>query len=169
MSIKCTWPASHGTCAALDSMRRQSWHGIIRPENARPTIMAIGHNFGCATYREEIGPAGREDDKSTWRNLDALLLTAGSSPARCFRTNWFIGLLPGDKQVGRFLLRPDPKYERACRSLLIKQIHFLRPTAILLLGPEVASRAYQIMPELAPWKDAGRWTSWLSAVLVTKQ
>src|ERR1035437_5537460 len=64
----------------------------IRPENARPTIMAIGHNFGCATYREEIGPAGREDDKATWHNLDALLLKAGSSPARCFRTNWFIGL-----------------------------------------------------------------------------
>src|ERR1039458_3245930 len=92
----------------------------------RPTIMAVGHNFGCVGYREEIGPAGREDDKATWRNLDALLLKAGSNPAQCFRTNWFIGLLPGGKQVGRFLLRSDPG---ACRQLLIKPIPFLRSAA----------------------------------------
>jgi len=53
--------------------------------------------------------------------------------------------------------KPDPTYEQACCSLLIKQIQFLRPTAILLLGPEVAGRAYQIMPALAPWRDADRW------------
>jgi len=129
----------------------------IRPENARPTVMAIGHNFGCAAYRKEIGPAGREDDKATWRNLDALLVKAGSSPEQCFRTNCFIGLLPGDKQVGRFLLKPDPAYEQACRSLLIMQIGFLRPTALLLLGPEVAGRAYKIMPALEPWRGASTW------------
>ena len=123
----------------------------------RPTIIAVGHNFGCVGYREEIGPAGREDDKATWRNLDALLLKAGSNPAQCFRTNWFIGLLPGGKQVGRFLLRSDPGYEQACRQLLIKQIQFLRPTAILLLGPEVAGRACEIMPALAPWRKAEKW------------
>jgi hypothetical protein len=130
----------------------------IRPENARPTVMAIGHNFGCEIYRQEIGPAGREDDKATWRNLDRILRDAGCSPDQCFRTNWFVGLLPGDKQVGRFLLRSDPKYEQACRSLLFKQIQFFRPAVILLLGPEVASRAYQIIPALVPWRDAGRWT-----------
>lgn len=129
----------------------------IPPDDRRPTIMAIGHNFGCADYREDIGSAGREDDKATWRNLDALLLKAGFNPVQCFRTNWFIGLLPGGKQVGRFLLRSDPGYEQACRQLLIKQIQFLQPTAILLLGPEVAGRACEIMPALAPWRDAGKW------------
>ena len=126
-------------------------------ESAIPTVMAIGHNFGCAAYREEIGPAGREDDKATWRNLDALLVKAASSPAQCFRTNWFIGLLPGTEQIGRFLRKPDPAYEHACRSLLIKQIQFLRPTALLLLGPEVAGRAYKIMPALEPWRGAATW------------
>ena|ERR1035441_1630680 len=78
----------------------------IPPDDRRPTIIAIGHNFGCASYREDIRSAGREDDKATWRNFDALLLKAGADPAQCFRTNWFIGLLPGAKQVGRFLSKP---------------------------------------------------------------
>jgi hypothetical protein len=69
-------------------------------EGVTPTVMAIGHNFGCISYRKRIDPAGREDDQATWRNLDALLFQAGCSPAQCFRTNWFIGLLPGDKQTG---------------------------------------------------------------------
>jgi uracil-DNA glycosylase len=125
--------------------------------NERPTIVAIGHNFGCEEYRKEIQSAGREDDKATWRNLDALLLQAGSSPDRCFRTNWFIGLLPGSKQTGRFLANPNHYYEQACRSLLIKQLQEIQPTAILLLGPEVASRAYRLIPALVPWRDAERW------------
>ena len=77
--------------------------------NNRPTIIAIGHNFGCQEYRNEIQPAGREDDKATWRNLDALLLQAGSSPAPCFRTNWFVGLLFGSK-------RPNASFERRTMS-----------------------------------------------------
>jgi uracil-DNA glycosylase len=121
------------------------------------TIIAIGHNFGCQEYRNEIQPTGREDDKATWRNLDALLIQAGSNPAQCFRTNWFVGLLPGSKQTGRFLRTPDHDYERACRLLLVGQIQKIKPTAILLLGPEVASRAYSIIPALAPWRGADRW------------
>ena len=126
----------------------------ISPENPAPTIMAIGHNFGCAQYRQDIRQAGREDDKATWRNLDRLLRDAGCTPAQCFRTNWFIGLLPGNKQMGHFLRKPDRGYEQACGDLLIKQVQFLRPTAILLLGPEVAGRAYRIIPALEPWRAA---------------
>jgi uracil-DNA glycosylase len=122
-----------------------------------PTVMVIGHNFGCEQYRTEIQRAGREDDKATWRNLDSLLLQAGSSPAQCFRTNWFIGLLPGSKQTGSFLCKPDHDYEQACRTLLIKQIQEIQPTAIFLLGTEVASRAHSLIPALAPWRDTKRW------------
>jgi uracil-DNA glycosylase len=122
-----------------------------------PTIMAIGHNFGCAEYRRGLENVGREDDKPTWRNLDALLRQSGSRPEQCYRTNWFIGLLPGNKQTGRFLLRPDPRYEEACSSLLLKQIAYFRPVAMLLLGPEVAARAYRIIPALRPWRNAKRW------------
>lgn len=125
--------------------------------NGHPTIIAIGHNFGCQEYRKEIQPAGREDDKATWRNLDALLIQAGSNPSQCFRTNWFVGLLPGGKQTGRFLRKADHDYEQACRSLLVRQIQAIRPTAILLLGPEVASRAFSLIPALAPWRGAKRW------------
>jgi uracil-DNA glycosylase len=126
-------------------------------ENDRPTIIAIGHNFGCQEYRTAIQGAGREDDKATWRNLDALLVQAGANPSQCFRTNWFVGLLPGHKQTGRFLRKPDYDYERACLLLLVKQIQMIKPTAILLLGPEVASRASNLIPALEPWRGAERW------------
>ncbi len=134
--------------------------GLSHPaqgRNGRPTIIAIGHNFGCHEYRTGIQSAGREDDKATWRNLDTLLIQAGADPSQCFRTNWFVGLLPGSKLTGRFLLRPDLDYEQGCRSLLVKQIREIRPAAVLLLGPEVASRAYSIIPALAPWRGAQRW------------
>jgi hypothetical protein len=127
---------------------------VAMVRNDHPTIIAIRHNFGCQKYRNEIQSAGREDDKATWRNLDALLLQAGSNPAHCFRTNWFIGLLPGSIQIGRFLRKPDHDYERACLSLLVKLI---KPTAILLLGPEVTSRAASLIPALAAWRGAERW------------
>lgn len=134
--------------------------GLSHPvlPDGKPTIMAIGHNFGCVEYRNKIDSGGREDEEATWRNLDRLLIAAGSSPANCFRTNWFIGLLPGDTQTGKFLHKPDQEYEQACQSLLIRQIEVLRPTAIFLLGPEVASRAYRIIPSLSPWREAKRWT-----------
>jgi uracil-DNA glycosylase len=89
--------------------------------------------------------------------LEALLLQAGSDPAQCFRTNWFVGLLPGSKQTGRFLRKPEPEYDQACLSLLVKQIREIKPTAILLLGPEVASRAYSLIPALMPWRGAEKW------------
>lgn len=126
-------------------------------QGVTPTVIAIGHNFGCVSYRKKIDSSDREDDQATWRNLDGLLLQAGSSPAQCFRTNWFIGLLPGDKQTGRFLLKAEAEYENACRALLRKQIVAIRPRAILLLGPEVASRAYTLMPALVPWRGAKKW------------
>lgn len=125
--------------------------------DAIPEIMAIGHNFGCANYREEISAAGREDDKATWRNLDILLRQAGTQPENCFRTNWFVGLLPGSKQTGRFLRRSDPVYEFACNRLLVGQIKYIQPKTILFLGPEVARRAYQLMPALVAWKSARNW------------
>lgn len=127
-------------------------------KDVSPTIMAIGHNFGCADYREAIHAAGREDDKATWRNLDSLLIQAGCRPELCFRTNWFVGLLPGSVQTGKFLRYPDPNYEEACNRLLIEQIKVVQPRAILILGPQVACRAYQIIPALAPWRNASSWS-----------
>jgi hypothetical protein len=126
-------------------------------QNDRPTIIAVGHNFGCQEYRTEIQSAGREDDKATWRNLDTLLLEAGSNPSQCFRTNWFVGLLAGSKQIGRFLRKSNYEFEQTCPSLLVKQIREIKPTAILLLGPEVVGRADNLIPALAPWQGAKRW------------
>jgi hypothetical protein len=124
-----------------------------------PTVMAIGHNFGCEEYRREITAAGREDDKATWRNLRRLLADADVPIESCFMTNWFVGLQPGDKQVGEFLSRPDSRYERECEALLLEQVRMLRPEVIFLLGLPVVSRAHLIIPALKPWAEAPNWSA----------
>jgi len=49
--------------------------GLQNPSSENwPTVMAIGHNFGCNDYRNEIDAAGREDDKATWRRRGDQLL-----------------------------------------------------------------------------------------------
>jgi uracil-DNA glycosylase len=82
---------------------------------------------------------------------------AGCEPSSCFRTNWFIGLLPGGKQTGVFLRQKEPRYELDCLALLRAQIKHLRPHLVLLLGTEVASRVHYLSPALAPWAGAKRW------------
>jgi len=74
-------------------------------------------------------------------------------------TNWFVSLQPGNKQVGEFLLRPDPRYERECSELLLEQARVLNPKVILLLGLPVVQRAHRIMPMLRPWADAASWSA----------
>jgi len=122
-----------------------------------PDIMAIGHNFGCEDYRDEIETSGREDDKATWRNLRRLLTDASVPIESCFMTNWFVGLRSGNKQVGEFLSRPDARYERECSELLIQQIGTLKPKVILLLGLPVVQRAHRIIPMLRQWANATNW------------
>jgi uracil-DNA glycosylase len=124
-----------------------------------PKLMAIGHNFGSENYRNEIAPAGREEDKTTWRNLRNLLRDADVPIDSCFMTNWFVGLQPGNKQVGDFLVRPCLRYEADCRELLLEQITTLKPKVILLLGLPVVVRVHEIMSALRPWAAAPNWSA----------
>ena len=124
-----------------------------------PDIMAVGHNFGCEDYRNEIDTAGREDDKATWRNLRRLLADADVPMESCFMTKWFVGLQPGNKQVGEFLSHPDSRFERESSELLLEEIRTLKPHVILLLGLPVVGRAHRIMPTLKPWADALNWSA----------
>jgi len=134
--------------------------GLQNPSREKwPTVMAVGHNFGCTDYRTEIDVAGREDDKATWRNLRRLLADAEVGIESCYMTNWFVGLQPGDKQVGEFLAHPSPRYEAECRQLLLDQIEGLKPSVILLLGLPVVVRGYGIMPALRPWAGAPNWSA----------
>jgi len=128
------------------------------PDAPWPNIMAVGHNFGCEDYRDEINASGREDDKAAWRNFRGLLTDADVPIESCFMTNWFVGLQPGSKQVGEFLSRPDSRYERECSELLLEQIRTLNPHVILSLGLAVVGRAHRIMPSLRPWADARNWS-----------
>lgn len=124
-----------------------------------PSIIAVGHNFGCEDYRNELDAAGREDDKPTWRNLRRLLSDADVPIESCFMTNWFVGLQWGNKQLGEFLSLSDLRYERKCEELLLEQIRELNPEVILLLGLPVVSRAHRIIPSLSPWANATTWSA----------
>src|ERR1700758_727157 len=129
----------------------------VRPPKGNGHLPALGGLPGPAFFPEGLGlsePIHREDDKATWRNLDSLLLGAGLEPVICYRTNWFIGLLPGNTQTGVYLHGSDPNYERVCLSLLSKQLEFFQPSAILLLGFDVVRRAYQLAPALDPWRNS---------------
>jgi hypothetical protein len=136
-------------------------YGLSNPSGSvLPSVMVVGHNWGCAAYRDEIDGRGREDDKPTWRGLSRVLAAAGGSIAEGFMTNWFVGLLPGALQCRRrFLLHPEPEFENACRKLLLDQIAFLRPRAVLLLGLEVARHAHEIFEAAAPWANARNWAA----------
>lgn len=163
-ALKIAPPSGTGLLPAIGGVRGPAFFpeglGLSQAglgRNDHPTIIAVGHNFGCQEYRNGIQSEVGEEKNATWRNLDQLLNRAGSSPDQCFRTNWFVGLLPGTKQTGCFLRKPDHDYEQACLSLLAKQIHGIKPKAILLLGSEVSSRAHGLIPALAPWHGAKRW------------
>ena len=127
-----------------------------------PNVMVVGHNFGSAGYRQRVEDklSGREDTQPTWSNLASLLtqatLTIGNRSVTiddCFMTNWFVGLLPGNKNRGHFLdpASNESDYERSCILLLREQIAHLRPRLILLLGKDVAQRSYRLDSELKCW------------------
>ena len=151
----------------------EKWLGVVRPR-----IMVIGHNFGCVGYRNGLDPDevknklnGREDGEHTWKNLASLLKDAKVRIDKriitiddCFMTNWFIGLLPGKKNRGTFLVRGWPgekEYEAECFDLLKQQIEEIQPHLILLMGKVVVLRASQLIPELKCWswetKTEPRW------------
>ena len=140
-------------------------YGLKYPtrESKWPTLMAIGHNFGCMGYRKRLEAWGHEDDKPAWRNLERLLADADLPDDCCYMTNWFVGLMPGGKQVGKFLVRPNQRYEAECRKLLIAQIAGLKPKTILLLGLPVVARGFEIMPDLQPWAGARTGIQWTEA------
>ena len=78
----------------------------ILPEHPAPTIMAVGHNFGCAQYREGIGPAGREDDKATWRNLDACCAMPTVPPRGVFGRTGLLGCFLATSKQASFCVNP---------------------------------------------------------------
>ena len=158
--------------------------GLLNPEKwlgvERPRIMVIGHNFGCVGYRNRLDPDevkrkenGREDDEDTWKHLASLLdeakMTIGQQKVSiddCFMTNWFVGLLPGKKNTGPFLVPGWPgekEYEAECFDLLKQQIEEIQPRLILLMGKVVVLRASQLIPALKCWtwktKTEPRWAS----------
>ncbi len=142
--------------------------GLLNPEKWRksgtPSIMVIGHNFGSCGYRVKVETklCGREDNEHTWENLASLLKDAKVRIDKriitiddCFMTNWFVGLLPGEKNRVPFLVPGWPgekEYEAECFDLLKQQIEEIQPRLILLMGKVVVLRASQLIPELKCWR-----------------
>lgn len=158
--------------------------GLLNPgkwiEGARPLIMVVGHNFGSCGYRDGLEPKefklkrnGREDGEPTWKHLASLLQSDDVkisinkrivSIDDCFMTNWFIGLLPGTKNKGSFLVPGwdgEQEYESKCLDLLKQQIKTIQPRLMLLLGKDVVQRASLHFTELKCWrwetKTAPNW------------
>lgn len=74
-------------------------------------IIVIGHNFDSeAGFKRSFTHGGEDMNGPTWRNLLAFLRSVDISPARCFFTNAYVGLMPGDKATGPFAGAKDPQF-----------------------------------------------------------
>lgn len=91
-----------------------------------PTMMAIGHNFGCEDYREDINAAGREDDKPTWHNLCLLLNDAEVQAGESNEVPMFV------KTIAEAAFIADLSHYDLLRPVLLKlKKRYLQPAGSL--------------------------------------
>lgn len=112
-------------------------------------VMVVGHNFDSEVGFERSFNHAEENLKgTTWRNLLAFLKQVEISPKCCFFTNAYVGLQSGDRAMGPFPGKRDPKFVCWCQDFLLEQIKLMQPRLILSLGIHVPSFLASLSPEL---------------------
>lgn len=115
-------------------------------------VMVLAHNFGC---ERDYEPSRRGESLRcpTWRNLLHLLEECCIRREDCFFTDFYMGLLKGNRSVGKF---PSSKeFDKECQRFLTEQINVQQPRLILTLGAVVPPVIAPLSPELARWRDCG--------------
>lgn len=112
-------------------------------------VMIVGHNFDSeAGFERSFNHAGENLKGTTWRNLLAFLEQVEILPKCCFFTNAYVGLQAGDRAIGAFPGKRDPKFVYWCQNFLLEQIKLMQPRLILSLGIYVPSFLASLSPEL---------------------
>jgi hypothetical protein len=98
------------------------------------------------------------DDNKTWANLLPVLEEAGVLPEFCFFTNFYMGLIPGNKSTGKFPGRHDLQFTEHCLNILVKQLDVQCPRLVLVLGGEFYHLLARISDDLSRWKKGMKFT-----------
>ncbi len=102
-------------------------------------VMVLGQDFGNERDLHAAQEAGEETDAiPTWREIGKALPEADIPLGACWRTNYIMGVRPGDASncTGRSPgLSGDLR--RACRDLFAWQVRAQQPCALVVLGRHV--------------------------------
>jgi len=125
-------------------------------------VMVLGHNFDCEkNFKESLNHQGENLTKGTWYHLLLLLEEVEIPKERCFFTNFYMGLKPGDKAMGRLLAAKDNNFVRCCQEFLCEQFRVMQPKVVLILGKEFFNEFAVFLPPgsqvRSVWMKAKTW------------
>ena len=118
-------------------------------------VMVVGHNFDNVTGFDHSLRMGAEPITSpTWRNITRLLKESDIRLEDCYFTNFYVGLMQSESNVGMFPGSKSEAFKRQCLDLLEYQILLQQPSVILTLGAFVPSLVARLTNELKEWLTA---------------
>jgi|GEM_PF-2824448 hypothetical protein len=108
-------------------------HGPVPGSFPKSPVMFLAHNFDSEVGFDRSLQNGIEDmGRGTWFGQQKYLEGASLVPEKCFFTNVFLGLMPGNK--GRGSYPGSDAHKEECREFLSYQIRRTRPCLIAVLG-----------------------------------
>lgn len=105
-------------------------------EVGKADILVLGQDFSTVAYFEDFRDNPRKQDTTgpTWRNMLELFKEANIDLRRCFFSNVFMGLRPGDKMTGKSPVYKNKTLLEENVSFLREQISVIHPKVIITLG-----------------------------------
>jgi hypothetical protein len=118
----------------------------------------VGHNLDAeGPYRRRLVNGVPHGDPvhpmRTWRGLYWLLNAAAIDRHDCFFTNAYVGLIEGDRPVGRFPGASDEVFSAWCEEFLRHQMATMRPSVIAAIGADARRFMSRLAPDFAGWKQ----------------
>lgn len=125
-------------------------------------VMVLGHNFDSEnSFKKPLKHQGENLTKGTWLHLRLLLEKVGIPKERCFFTNFYMGLKPGDKATGKLPAAGDKNFVRSCQAFFREQLKVMQPKVVLILGREFFNEFAIFLPPQSQmksvWMKAKTW------------
>ena len=115
-------------------------------------VMVVGHNFDTVKGYSVSLKKGKENMHGpTWGRTLMLLQASGIDPRACFFTNFFMGLIAGDKATGTFPGQKEVDFVRRCQQYFLLQTTLMNPRMIITLGLHVPALIAPLSPDLTAW------------------
>jgi len=135
------------------------WQGQqneLEPNTPTDGIMVLGHDFHSEEgYTRSLRNGSERLTDPTWRNILALFKATNIEPARCFFTNFYMGLrAKGQGATGKFPGRNDAAFVSRCNGFFLDQLSYQQPKVILVLGTQVPPLLAGLSDQLHPWVTA---------------